>query len=116
MKRQALTLPLCGLVLFTMAGCTVYTRQEPTYAQAPEAEPNVVYVEREPPPERIEAPSAPPGPGYVQEKGHWRWDGHDWDWVSGRWEQRRADHEWEPGHWEKKPKGHVWREGRWRKH
>jgi len=38
-----------------------------------------------PPPLRVDARVAAPGPGYVWVSGYWDWGGGDWAWVPGTW-------------------------------
>lgn len=42
-------------------------------------------VEVAPPPLRVEAMVARPGPAYVWARGYWDWAGRSWAWVPGRW-------------------------------
>jgi hypothetical protein len=37
------------------------------------------------PPPRAEAPPPPPAPGYHWVKGHYRWNGNNWEWIPGHW-------------------------------
>ena len=103
-------------VTVAVSGCTVYDRgpyAPPRPVQTRETT-EIVYVERDPPPDRSESEGPPPSAEHQRIPGHWRWDGRDWDWVPGHWDRRPDDRaDWSPGHWEKHPKGHVWREGHW---
>jgi YXWGXW repeat-containing protein len=42
-------------------------------------------VEVAPPPLRVEATVARPGPAYVWTRGYWDWAGRSWAWLPGRW-------------------------------
>lgn len=42
-------------------------------------------VEVAPPPLRVEATVARPGPAHIWAHGYWDWDGDSWAWLSGRW-------------------------------
>jgi hypothetical protein len=77
----------------------------------------VVYVERRPPPVRVEVLGPAPGPGYVRIDGYWRWGGADFTWVPGRWEQvdgGRGHRKWERGRWKHHGNQWYWIEGHWR--
>ena len=76
---------------------------------------NAIYVERRPPPERVEVIGTAPGPGYVWLRGYWRWGAGDYAWQSGRWAvAERGYRRWEPGQWRHGRRGYYWVEGRWR--
>jgi hypothetical protein len=94
-----------------VAGCVVEPAPRPVAVE--------VIAPRPPPPVRYEV--APPPPReraeiLVWDPGHWRWDGHDWDWVPGHYVERpRHEAQWEPGHWAERPNGTwVWVAGHWR--
>lgn len=72
-------------------------------------------VEKEPPPDRQETPTASPGVEHVWIRGHWKNEGHgEYEWVPGHWERRvRPGAEWVHGHWEHRGGGWVWIEGHW---
>nr|WP_245747081.1 YXWGXW repeat-containing protein [Paraburkholderia lycopersici] len=36
-----------------------------------------------PPPQVEAAPPTPPADGYTWVKGHYRWEGNEWEWVPG---------------------------------
>ncbi len=77
-------------------------------------EEHVVYVERDPPPERVEVVSVSPGPEYVLVRGHWHWNGVDYVWIPGHWLRRpRGSAVWVEGHWRRARGGWVWVEGHW---
>jgi hypothetical protein len=76
---------------------------------------DAVYVERQPPRERVEVVGVAPGPGYAWVRGFWRWGGAEYAWVPGRWTApQRGFHRWEPGQWRHGRRGWFWAEGRWR--
>lgn len=78
--------------------------------------PGAVYVERRPPPARVEVVTRSPGSGYAWIGGYWRWGGNDYDWVPGRWVvPERGYRRWEAGRWIHKGHRWYWVEGRWRR-
>ena len=77
--------------------------------------PGVMYLERRPPPARVEVVGVAPGPGFVWIGGFWRWGGAEYAWVPGRWAPRERGHRhWNAGHWRHTRRGWYWAEGRWR--
>jgi hypothetical protein len=104
----AIALPLLALT----AGCVV----EP--ARPPHAAIELAAPKPPPPPRYEVAPPPPPDRAerVVWDPGHWRWDGHDWDWVPGHFVERpHREAHWEPGHWQERPNGAwVWIDGEWR--
>jgi len=77
--------------------------------------PGAIYVERRPPPARVEVIGVAPGPGFVWIGGFWRWGGAEYAWVPGRWAAReRGFRSWSPGRWRHGRRGWFWVEGRWR--
>ncbi|MEP6732756.1 MAG: YXWGXW repeat-containing protein [bacterium] len=75
----------------------------------------IVYLDRQPPAERVEVISAAPGRDYAWVKGHWGWRRNDYEWIPGRWvTPERGFREWEPGRWEHDRRGWYYIEGRWR--
>jgi WXXGXW repeat (2 copies) len=104
-----LTLPLLALA----AGCVV---ERPPPRPAGEVE---IIAPRAPPAVRYEV--APPPPAgradvVVWERGHWHWDGRDWEWVPGHFVERpHRQAEWVEGHWAERPNGAwAWIPGHWR--
>jgi YXWGXW repeat-containing protein len=84
-------------------------------ACAPNPPPGAMYVERRPPPVRVEVIGVAPGPGFIWIGGFWRWGGGQYVWVPGRWAAReRGYHHWNPGRWRHTRRGWYWVEGRWR--
>src|SRR5215467_8720568 len=82
-------------------------------ATAPRTE--VVYVQREPPPERVEIISAAPGDDHVWVRGHWAWraNRNDNEWVPGHWQRvELGQRTWVPGHWVHEQRGWYFEEGR----
>jgi len=74
----------------------------------------VVYIERRPPPNRVEIVTVAPARDYVWIRGHWRWTGGDYDWAPGRWERIQDGRRWEEGRWRHGKGGWYWVEGHWR--
>lgn len=68
-----------------------------------------------PPPPRVEAGVAQPGPDFVWISGFWAWKGGRYAWISGYWVKSRPGKAWVPGHWEKRGRVWVWVKGRWRR-
>jgi hypothetical protein len=65
-----------------------------------------------PPPPRAEVmPGA--RPGYVWDKGHWRWDHGQYVWIPGHWQPVRVGYHWVPGHWVQRGPNWHWVEGHW---
>jgi hypothetical protein len=76
---------------------------------------SVMFITREPPPERVEIVSVRPSGEAVWISGHWTPRGDDYAWTSGRWERPRSDKkEWENGKWEHEKRGWFYTEGHWR--
>ncbi|MDE2289821.1 MAG: YXWGXW repeat-containing protein [Burkholderiales bacterium] len=65
-----------------------------------------------PPPPRVEMVPAP-RPGYVWQRGHWRWAQGRYIWVPGHWRLRHAGFHWVPGHWVHRGPYWRWIEGHW---
>lgn len=65
-----------------------------------------------PPPPRVEVMPAP-RPGYVWQRGHWRWAHGRYIWVPGHWRLRHAGYRWVPGHWVQRGPHWRWIEGHW---
>jgi len=65
-----------------------------------------------PPPPR-EEPAPPPREGYIYERGHYGWDGHQYVWTEGKYIPKREGHEWRS--YVLEPKGERWhyRAGHW---
>lgn len=77
-----------------------------------EIRPTIVRVA--PPPSRVEAVIARPGPGHVWARGYWDWDGDSWAWVPGRWAvgpTRTA--RWVPARYERVSSGWQYIPGHW---
>jgi WXXGXW repeat (2 copies) len=74
-----------------------------------------VFVRVGPPPPRVEAVVAAPGPGYVWVPGYYRWDGAVYVWTPGRYlRPPRPRARWVAGHWVHNRRGWYYVEGRWR--
>jgi hypothetical protein len=74
-----------------------------------------VFAPMAPPDPRVEVVPVAPRGRLVWQPGHWRWDGHDYRWVSGHYVAvPRHRHHWVDGHWAHRPGGWVWIEGHWR--
>lgn len=81
---------------------------------APMPSVGVVYVERRPPPERVEVIRVAPRPGVVWVAGYWSWGGADYLWVPGRWVPAdRGYHRWSRGRWHHSRRGWYRSEGHW---
>lgn len=111
-SRFLLTAVIALPLLAMTAGCVV---ERPPHERA------VVEITapKPPPPPRYEVPPPPPparADMVVWDPGHWRWDGHDWDWKPGHFVERpRREAQWVPGHWQERPNGSwAWIEGHWR--
>ena len=74
-----------------------------------------LYAPGPPPPIRVEAFGAAPGPGYAWVNGYWGYRGGGYAWTGGHWAVpppgRRA---YVAGRWEPYGGRYRWREGRWR--
>lgn len=70
-----------------------------------------VYVDRDPPPPRMER--AQPRSGYIWVSGRWQDRGGNWVWMDGRYERQRANQRWNNGRWDRRGNRHVWVEGSW---
>jgi hypothetical protein len=78
------------------------------------AEPQVVFVQNAPPPDRREYITEAPSPDHVWIRGYWSWQGGAWLWMSGHWERRHHhDDQWEQGHWVQTAHGWEWHDGHW---
>jgi len=76
--------------------------------------PGVVYVERRPPPDRVEVVVGAPRPGYVWIAGYWRWQRNDYVWIPGRWSPvEHGYHTWVRGRWEHSHGRWYWVDGHW---
>jgi len=95
------------LSVLCLTGCVVAPPPQRVYVQ-----PAVVTVA--PPPPRYEVIPAPPGPVYVWQPGHWRWNGNGYYWVPGHYVSRPyAGAGWVPDHWAASGGGWVFVAGRW---
>lgn len=84
-------------------------------APPPRPRPNVVYVVRQPPAERVEVITLRPGAAHVWVGGFWTWRGGDFVWIPGHWEVPRASfREWVPGRWARDRQGWFFIDGHWR--
>lgn len=76
-----------------------------------------IFVERAPPPPRVEVvPVLPPDRAAREhwQPGYWRWNGHEHVWVEGHYVVRpRPAAVWVPGRWEQRPRGWVYIDGHW---
>ncbi|MBV8393200.1 MAG: YXWGXW repeat-containing protein [Alphaproteobacteria bacterium] len=76
-----------------------------------------IFVERAPPPPRVEVVPVIPAERAEREHwqpGYWRWNGHEHVWVEGHYVIRpRPAAVWVPGRWEQRPRGWVFIEGHW---
>lgn len=53
---------------------------------APGDEPEVIYIERDPPARRVETVPIRPAPAAIWIPGQWRWNGYRHVWLPGYWE------------------------------
>lgn len=75
---------------------------------------SVMFITREPPPERVEVVSRRPNDESVWVGGHWAARGNNYTWSKGRWERPAAGtKEWEPGRWAHESHGWYYTEGHW---
>ena len=73
------------------------------------------YASTPPPPLRVEARLASPGPGFVWIDGYWGFRGGGYAWVPGVWVRPpRPRAVWVPARWEPRSNRYYYREGRWR--
>ena len=76
---------------------------------------SVMFITREPPPERVEVITVRPSEESVWIGGHWTGRGNNYAWVSGRWQRPESGKkEWENGKWEHEQRGWYYTEGHWR--
>jgi hypothetical protein len=76
---------------------------------------DVVYVQEEPPPIRVERAGRPPSRNHLWLEGHWMYRDRRYVWERGHWEAppHRGD-VWVTGHWVKGDHGYHWLPGHWR--
>lgn len=73
------------------------------------------YAPSAPPPIRVEAYGAAPGPGYVWVNGYWGWRGGNYEWVRGNWVRPpHARAVWVAPRWEHDRGRYRFHEGHWR--
>jgi len=72
-----------------------------------------VYVEKTPPPVKVEIKSPKPGLKYIWAPGHWKHTRHGYVWVPGHWKKRNKNKHWVNGRWKHTPRGWVWIPGHW---
>jgi hypothetical protein len=75
--------------------------------------PREVVVQKAPPAEVVEVQTAAPSAEHVWIKGHWHWNGADWQWVRGHWETRRVGYVWIPAHYEQRGGSYAYVPGYW---
>ena len=110
MRRSA-----AALMLVLSCACVVPGPRGRAVIVAPVPILSVRYVDREPPPLRVERAPLPPSPDHVWISGYWSWDGRAYLWVPGRYHARPHPRAvWEEGHWSRHERGWYWVEGRWR--
>jgi hypothetical protein len=111
MPRLLATTTLLGLA----TACLVPGPRGRVAIVAPVPVVSIRYVDREPPPVRVERVPPLPSPDHVWIAGYWSWNGHAHVWVPGRHHLRphpRAH--WDEGRWVRHERGWHWIEGRWR--
>ena len=82
---------------------------------APEPRVEVVYIQRDPPPERVEIIAVAPNDNHIWVKGHWVWRANrdDYEWMPGHWQRLEPGQgTWVPGHWVHEQRGWYFVEGR----
>jgi hypothetical protein len=67
----------------------------------------------QPPAPRVEAIGAAPHPGYVFDRGYWKWADGRHVWVPGHWQPPRRGYHWVPTIWVHEGNGWRMREGYW---
>ncbi|HMD29032.1 MAG TPA: hypothetical protein VKH13_10730 [Steroidobacteraceae bacterium] len=100
-----------AVLLAMSAACTVTATAPRVVVQPPIAE---VVVARPPPPLQVEVVPVAPGPNWIWQPGHWRWEHNEYVWRPGHYEKRPAataywvrpewvarNGQWvfQPGHW-----------------
>lgn len=77
----------------------------------------VVYVQKGPPPLKVEVRNPAPHPRAVWIPGHWVWKGRidEYVWIPGHWEAEPKGNIWVPGYWHETPRGWVRVKGHWRR-
>ena len=76
----------------------------------------IYYVQKSPPPPKVEVRSSKPFHRALWIHGRWKWNRklQAFVWAPGHWVRPRHGKIWMPGHWEKTPRGYVWICGYWR--
>ena len=119
-----LSIYLLAPALCALAGCaeapppvtttTRVTREVTTTGPTTQIAGPDVIVTHAPPAVRVETQTVSPGPTYVWTRGHWRWTGNNYVWVSGAWVVRpRTTAVWVEGHWAQRGAGYLWVAGHW---
>ena len=76
---------------------------------------SITFINREPPPERVEVISTRPYAEAVWIGGRWTARGDNYAWTPGHWARPEAGKsEWEKGKWEHGDRGWYYTEGHWR--
>lgn len=100
--RMAMT----GLAGVAMVGGLALGQSKPAQAQGYPPMPPSPY--QPPPPPR-------PGPAYVWEPGHWRWNGYRYEWRPGHYIPGGPQYrQFVPGHWAMRGGTWVWVPQHWR--
>ncbi len=71
-----------------------------------------ILIRQAPPPMRAEMMPRE-RPGYVWDRGHWRWAGNHYEWIPGHWQPAMRGGHWIPGHWAQRGPNWRWVEGHW---
>jgi hypothetical protein len=75
---------------------------------------SVMFITRDPPPDRVEKVSVRPSDDAVWIGGHWSGRGNSYVWTPGRWQRPEAGaKEWESGKWVREQRGWYYVEGHW---
>jgi len=105
--KKTLLLAAAASLTALASGCIV--------EEHPASPTQVVYVRQQPPADLAEEiPPHPPGPYWVWQKGHWRWNGHQYYWSHGHWAERPPQYSaWVAPHWDVRSNGYFFIEGHW---
>ena len=106
-----------ALLALAAPACVHHTTHTAAAATATDSGPPPRYVTKTPPPPAYtETPPPTPRPGDVWVPGWFKWDGRDFEWVTGRWmTPPRGTHEWVPGAWSERESDRQWQfvDGHW---
>jgi hypothetical protein len=87
----------------------------PTHGSVASPAESVMYINREPPPPRVELATTRRNVDEVWISGHWSANKNDYVWTNGHWAlPENGKKEWEDGKWEHSEHGWRFVEGSWR--